>query len=129
MPTKRGDGPKSTALASMLGVLGIHVQGDIGPWTVYTDRYGRKKWFLFSPPTKPPTPPQIAQRERFKAAQKNWKLLTEQQKKDLETACLKTSLVLTGQNLFISAQLTGKQESLQVLARQTKLPLPQAPVL
>lgn len=129
MPTKRGDGPMSTALASTLGLLGIEVQGDIGPWTVYTDRYGRKKWFLFSPPTKPPTAPQIAQRARFQQAQKNWADLTAQEKENLETACKKTSLVLTGQNLFISAQLTGRQEALQVIARQTDLPLPQAPII
>jgi len=129
MPTHRGDGPQSTALASTLGLLGIRVQGDLGPWTIYTDRYGRKKWFLFSPPTKPPTDAQIAQRGRFRTAQANWSNLSDQEKKNLETACLRTSLVLTGQNLFISAQLTGKQEALQVVARQAKVTLPIAPIL
>ena len=129
MPTHRGDGPKSTALAATLGLLGIEVQGDIGPWTVYTDRFGRKKWFLFSPPTKPATEKQVAQRNRFKTAQANWKNLTAAQKFDLEEACLKLSIVMTGQNLFISAQLTGKQDALQVIARQTNLNLPTAPIV
>ncbi len=129
MPTRRGDGPVSTANASQLGLLGLHVQGDLGPWTIYTDRKGRKKWFLYSPPTKPPTDKQITQRQRFTNAQANWMVLTQTEKLNLEKACVMQSMAFTGQNLFISAQLTGKQAALQVIARLTGLTLPIAPVV
>ncbi len=127
MPQRRGDGPVSTANAHMLGLLGLQVQGDLGPWTIYTDRKGRKKWFLYSPPTKPPTPRQITHRQRFKTAQANWSTLTKAEKENLELAVIRASLCMTGQNLFISAQLKHMNTSLQAIARQTKLTLPTAP--
>jgi len=110
-------------------MLGIQVQGDLGPWTIYTDRKGRKKWFLYSPPTKPPTPNQLVARNRFRTAVLNWKALTAEQKFNLEEACRRLSLCITGQNLFVSTQLTHKQTAYATVARQSRLTLPEAPTI
>lgn len=124
MPQQRGDGPVSTALAWRVGLLGIWVSGDLGPWTIYTDRYHRVKWFLYSPPTKPPTQKQIAHRSRFVAAQAAWAALSDEEKATLETAVKRASLCLTGQNLYISACLTHRGDSYRTVGRQTRLNLP-----
>jgi len=127
MPSKRGDGPVSTANATQLGMLGLSVQGDIGPWTIYTDRYGRKKWFLYSPPTKPPTANQIVHRERFRAAQAAWQALTPNEKAALELAVNKASLCMTGQNLYLSAILKRMTAQYNAVERQTGVTLPSLP--
>ena len=127
MPSRRGDGPVSTANATQLGMLGLRVDGDIGPWTVYTDRYGRKKWFLYSPPTKPATTAQLNWRDRFRNAQASWSALTPDEKAALELAVNKASLCLTGQNLWISAILKSRQQSYLAVERQTGITLPSLP--
>ena len=129
MPQRRGDGPVSTANAKQLGMLGMRVQGDLGPWTIYTDKKGRKKWFLYSPPTKPATPNQIIHRNRFKTAIESWKALPDDEKAALENASRAASLSITGQNLFVSALLTSRSVSYAAVARQTGITLPELPVI
>lgn len=107
-------------------VFGLRVKGDIGPFTLYTDRFGRKTAFPISPPKEPPTAAQLRQRDRFRQSHSQWKQLTTIQKANLEEACRRASLCLTGKNLFMSACLLNKDASLQAIGRQTNLELPHA---
>lgn len=100
---------------------GIAVSGDIGPLTVYTDRFGKKVAYPKSPPKEPASPLQIQQRNRFRAAQAEYTSLDAQEKKDYETLTLRASLPMTGQNLFIHVALRDSFELLKTLQRQWKV--------
>jgi len=130
MPGSRqrtGDGPVSHSKTVPLNFLGMQVSGDFGPFTVYRDRYRRIQLFYYSPPTKPPTPAQLAHRARFVAAQAAWSALTDDEKYNLEEACRRTSLCLTGQNLYISATLKRKTDQYNIVGKQANLQLPPLP--
>ncbi len=105
-------------------LMGIWVSGDVGELTIYTDRFGRKVPFPKSPPKEPPSPRQVHQRERFRLAHVAWKALTDVEKEQLELATNRGSVVMTGQNLFISVALNNSQDGLDTLARQTNTTLP-----
>lgn len=125
MPNRsQGQGIKSHSKTVPLSLLGMRVSGDLGPYTLYTDRYLRKQFFYYTPPTKIPTPAQAAQRLRFKEAQAGWNALTSQEKENLEDACRAASLTLTGQNLYISASIKQMTESYEAVGQQTGIPLP-----
>jgi len=105
-------------------VLGLTVSGDLGGVTIYTDRYGQKTVYPFSPPKEPASPAQIRLRERFRQAHLAWRSLTAADKRNLEIAVNLASLCMTGQNVYISACLTNRAASLATLAAQTGIPLP-----
>jgi len=108
-------------------LMGIWVSGDVGELTIYTDRFGRKVPFPKAPPDKPPSPQQIAHRARFRTAQAAWSALTADEKAQLELATNRGSLVMTGQNLYITVALRNDQDALDTLARQTATTLPTVP--
>src|SRR5216684_5549072 len=89
----------------LLTVIGVYVAGDLGDLTVYTNKNGRIIWFPRSPPTKPPTEKQIAQRNRFKRARQNYDELSESDKESWEELCRLNHLDLTGQNAYLSLSL------------------------
>lgn len=106
-------------------LLGFNLSGDIGPYSIYTDAKRRKIVYPKSPPDKPPSTLQLHQRNRFTQAQSAWKALPDQVKRDLEEVCRRSSLVMGGCALWISASLKPDgNESIQTLARQTGIPLP-----
>ena len=105
-------------------LMGIWVSGDIGGLTIYTDRFGRKVAFPKSPPQEPPSEAQVHQRDRFRRAQVAWKALTDAEKTQLEIASVRGSLVMTGQNLFMSVAMRDDNIALQTLAKQTDTILP-----
>jgi len=105
-------------------LLGIAVSGDIGPYTVWTDRFGRKVPFLKSPPKEPCSPAQAALRATFSAAQAEWAALPRWEKAVLEEACRLTSIPLTGQNLWIHCRMKDDWSAYQTIAEQSGLTLP-----
>lgn len=110
-----------------IDVLGFAVAGDIGGYSLYTDRFGRKVAYPKSPPKEPPSARQVQCRSDFRNAQAAWKALTKQQKKDLEDACRRTAIPVTGQNLYISAILRHDKDSYLTIQRQSKITLPNLP--
>lgn len=110
-------------------VLGLTVSGDLGGVTIYTDRYGQKTVYPFSPPKEPASVAQIRLRERFRQAHLAWRSLSAGDKAALERAVNTASLCMTGQNVYISACLTNRGEALQTLADQTGETLPPVAVI
>lgn len=108
-------------------LMGIAVAGDVAGLTVYTDRFMKKVAYPFAPPKEPPSPLQVAQREKFRVAQLAWRNLTPEQKQSLELACHKTAIPLTGQNLYMSAQLRNDPDSYKTIEHQSGIPLPPLP--
>lgn len=105
-------------------LLGLWVSGDIGPLTIYTDRHGRKVFYPRSPPKEPPTARQVLQRERFKQARSDWNALSREDKERLELASNRCNLCMTGQNIWLTAALTGNTGWYETLGRQAHLTLP-----
>jgi hypothetical protein len=110
-------------------LLGTRVMGDVSGYTVYTDRFGRKIWYKKAPPKEPPSPRQLEQRRRFRDAVNAWIALSEPEKLALEEAVRKTSLCLTGQNLFTSCALKHADDVYATLAKQTGETLPPLPFI
>lgn len=108
-------------------LLGLIVSGDVGAFTIYTDRFGRKTAFPKAPPEKPPSTDQLLQRSRFATAQAAWSALTDHEKAALEAACRNLSIPLTGQNLYIKVALTNRQSAADTVAEQSDIALPPIP--
>ena len=102
-----------------LSVLGVNVSGDLGPLTIYTDRFGKKVGYPRSPPKEPPSDLQVFYRNRFRTAQQSYMLLTPSQKLAWETLIQRTSICMTGQNLYIHIALKAAFDLLTTLQRQT----------
>jgi len=100
-------------------VMGLIVSGDVGDYTIYTDRFGKKVAFPKSPPKEPPTDLQVAIRDRFKTAQAAYMACTPQEKANWELLVQKASLCLTGQNLYISVAMTRRYGVLDTIMSQT----------
>jgi hypothetical protein len=107
-------------------LLALRVSGDVGGFTIYTDRNMRKVVFPKSPPEKPPSPRQLDNRRRFRDAHAVWKTLTAEQKSNLEHACRVLSICQTGKNVYMSACLLNDDAALRTLERQSQTPLPTA---
>lgn len=115
------------ALVPDVSLWGLLVSGDWGPFTIYTKGDGQKVVFPISPPTKPPSPDQIVQRNLFASAQASWTRLTPDEKQALEDAARKASLIMTGQNVWMSCWLRRDPYTLEGLQDQTGVQLPQLP--
>jgi hypothetical protein len=105
-------------------LIGLTVSGDVGDFTIYTDRYGKKVAYPRQPPEVPRTPAQATQRDAFAAAQSSWAALTPAEKASLEDACRVLSLPLTGQNLWISTVLRRDRPAYETVAQQSGITLP-----
>jgi hypothetical protein len=97
---------------------GLEVSGDIGPLSVYTDRFGKKVAYPKSPPKEPPSEKQIQQRARFRSAQVEYTGLTDPEKLAYEQLVQAASLCMTGQNLFIHVALRNTFGTLNTLQTQ-----------
>lgn len=115
------------ALGVPPNALGLIVSGDVAGYTIYTDMKGRKVAFPQAPPKEPPSPMQISHRARFRLAQAAWAALTIAQKTALELCTQRTSLAMTGQNLYIAIALKAHPDLVSTLERQTDLSLPAIP--
>lgn len=115
------------ALAIPPNAIGVIVSGDVDGYTIYTDMNGRKVAFPQAPPKEPPSQMQVSHRARFASAQSAWSALTAQEKDALELTTQRTSLPMTGQNLYIAIALKANPDLVSTLERQTDLTLPAIP--
>jgi molybdenum cofactor biosynthesis enzyme MoaA len=110
-----------------LSILGTVVIGDLGDHTIYTNSAGKKVWFDRVKPHDPPSYARNLQRVRFKWAQARWQALAADQKFALEEASRRTSLVMTGQNMFISCLLKRRPDLYATIQHQSGIELPPLP--
>lgn len=110
-------------------LLGFIVSGDIGPNTIYTDRFGHSVEFPKSPPKTPPSPKQQLLRDRFRSAQQAYMAETPQRRAEWEDLARKSGAVATGQNLYIHFAMVHDYETLDHVIDQTGVYVPNpAPV-
>lgn len=109
--------------------LGFTVSGDVGPFTVYTDRFGKKVFYPKAPPDSPATDLQLAVRGRFIIAQAKYMELSPADKALWEQLVQRSNLCLTGQNLYIHVAMMHTFAMLDTLMQQTGITVdPPGPV-
>lgn len=108
---------------SLLKFLGFNTQGDLGPWTFYTDKSNGLVFFAKSPPLKPPSPLQTRQRHIITTVAGWWSGLSEDVRAKWELATKRLRLYCTGYNLFIWYHTTHDRPTLATIERLSKLTL------
>lgn len=102
-------------LGPWVGLLGFAANGDIGDVTMYTNRHGKIVIYPKSPPKKPPSPMQVQQRAKFRAAQAGYRALVPSAKAAWELAVKGMHLDMTGQNAFISLSINPDHDAFKRL--------------
>lgn len=107
--------------------LAFIANGTVAGFIIYTNKYGTK--IIYPTPSFPPSssPAQLQNRDRFRRAQAAWSALSAVDKLLLETAVLRCSLPLTGQNLYMQLAMQTNQLKRLTLIRRTGLALPPIP--
>lgn len=106
-----------------LALIGFNVQGDIGPFTVYTSRRGKFVVFDKAPPLTSASYAQLVQRNRWRGAAQNWRELSEEKRDDWERATRRLQLVITGYNLWVYWQTTHDLPTIRTIERQSGIDL------
>lgn len=99
--------------------LGLNIQGDIGPYTMYTSQRGQMVVFPRVPPLNPPTPSQEAMRDVFRQAAAKWRTLSKQQKAEWAELAWRANLGITGFNLWTHYFRSPNYASLEALELRT----------
>lgn len=103
--------------------LGWNTQGDLGPFTFYTDKQKGLVFFLKAPPKKPASFFQQIMRQNFRDAAAIWNAFLPQAQTNWELATKRLSLQLTGYNLWTFYFITGDDHVLDTIERQSGLTL------
>jgi hypothetical protein len=104
-------------------LLGFVVSGDLDGTTIYTDRYGRKISFPHTTPLDPPTPIQIWQRERFRAAMAEWKSLSDAERDQYKIAVDRLSLCMSCTSLWVGLACRKNDSMRLTIERQADVTL------
>lgn len=107
------------SIEGLLKFLGTNCQGDIGPLTTYTSRFGRLVYYPRAPPLMPPSPDQAFMRSKFKQAATAWASLTLEQKRSWRLLAQAAQTRITGYNLWTYWQTTGDFATVQTLINRT----------
>lgn len=103
--------------------LGVNTQGDLGPYTFYTDARRNLVWFIKAPPLEPPSYLQGHQRNKWRAAIRVWRSLLPTQRIDWQRAAQRTYLRITGYNLFIYSQTVHDPCTIATVEKQSRISL------
>jgi len=117
------------ALALDPSVLGFRVSGDLGGYTIYTNRKGKKVSFAQAPPRKPLSVWQLAWQRNFRWGMACWRSLTSEEKQNYRRVCDLSCLCMLGHNLFLHAYLASDNSLLETLECQYQIPLRMPPAL
>ena len=113
-----------TGTSKMLNLMGLKIQGDLGPITCYTNKRDRVVWFIKAPPKSPPTDEQIWMRDKFRAIAIAWWALTDEQRITWLSTMDKAHLRITGYNVFTYWKWTGDDAAIATIARHADISLP-----
>lgn len=107
----------------LLPFLGLRTQGDLGPWTFYTNRRNRLVWFTKAPPLEPPSLMQTIQRNRFRNVAFIWQSLLPVTRERWLLAAKRARLAVTGYNLFTHFITIGSDATIHTVERLSGLRL------
>lgn len=103
----------------LLSFLGTVAWGDLGPLTLYRSRRHRIVSFLKPQLEGPGSDAQTAHRNKFRIAKDAWNALDPETRAKWQKACTTLSLPLTGYNLWIFWKLTGSDDIITTIQRQS----------
>lgn len=103
--------------------MGLSQTGDLGPFTIYTDKRRQPVWFLKAPPTKTPSALQLHNRNRFRNAANAWRHLTPATRALWAEAAHKARLFASGYNVFIYWQLRRDAPPIHTIERLSGITL------
>lgn len=107
----------------LLRFIGWNSQGDLGPWTLYTDKRKGLVFFVKSPPLEPPSQLQTSIRNRIRLAAYTWRNLSPLQRRDWATVAKRAHLKIHGYNLFVFWITRKEDAAIHTLERMTKIKL------
>ena len=111
-------------LDKVLMFLGVNIQGDIGPLTVYKSSRKKYVWYGKAPPLNPPSPTQEAIRNIFRLTAMQWRSLTESQRVGWRSAAAGAHLRCSGPALHLWWLRNRDEGSLRTISRLSGIPLP-----
>jgi hypothetical protein len=100
-------------------LIGIRPTGDVGPFTLYTNRKGKLICFLKTRPAKPLTARQRANMRKFEAIASVWRSMEPAQRADWSLAAKRAGLTITAYNLFIYSQMQPDSSTLLTVQNQS----------
>lgn len=103
--------------------LGFNTQGDLGPWTFYTDKRKGLVYFVKSPPLEPPSLLQTSVRNAVRLAAYTWRSLSGDQRADWMLAARRAHLQIHGYNLFVFWLLRHEDAAIHTIERLTGIDL------
>lgn len=121
--------PATDTIAPLVSFLGLSLSGDLGPYTVYTNRNGRIVFYPRSPPTAPPSPAQLKQRQRFRAAQQSWQAIAPTTKHQWELLVKANKVCMTGQNMYMALSMNPDNDALTTANLRAGLSLSPPPFI
>jgi hypothetical protein len=99
--------------------IGIRPTGDIGQFTMYTNRKGSLVCFLKTRPAKPLTARQRANMRQFTAIASLWQSLSPALREAWRQASQRAGLSITQYNLFVYSNAQPDLSTLQTVQRQS----------
>ena len=109
--------------------IGLNIQGDVGPYTMYTSIRGQIVAFPRVPPLSPPSPSQEAIREYFRQAAREWRALTAEERAGWAKLAQACNLGITGYNLWTHYVRAPNYDSLVVLERRAGFSVTRPPAI
>ena len=111
-------------------ILGLQVQGDLGPFTTYTQFKGGKRSIVLFPKiwlSDPTTLKQLNHRNRIRAAARQWQRLTANDRLQWMTASRRLSFAANGYAIWTWWQMKRDESSLKTIERQSGITLRRDP--
>jgi len=108
---------------TLLRWLGFNTQGDLGPWTFYTDKRKGLVFFEKAPPLEPPSQLQTTMRNAFRLVAYTWRSLPQSVHDDWELVSKRAYLKINGYNLFTYWSTTKDDPTIHTLERLTQIRL------
>jgi len=107
----------------LFALLGFNCTGDVGPWTIYTSKRRQLVIGPRTPAMNPPTVTQTIMRNRWRTAAAWWPRLPPGHRELWEEASRRTSLGITGYNLWIWWYAHQDRATIATIERQSGVEL------
>lgn len=104
-------------------LIGIRPTGDLGQFTMYTNRKGSLVCFLKTRPAKPLTNRQLGNMRRFTAIGSVWRSMPPSERQAWQLAAKRAGLTITAYNLFVYSQMQPDSSTLLTVQRQSAVHL------
>lgn len=108
----------------LFSILGLNIQGDLGPYTCYTTKRRDRVVFLKAPPHTLPSHYQAHLRNKFRRIAVDWAKLSDADKATWELATKLAKTSCTGYDLFTYAQFPNRDKVVDTVFRQAGLTRP-----